>query len=95
MIDADADIAAMMAAGDFSQSVTVAGATITADFTDATDAVNLLDGRVEAHEPTLICATADVENVIRGATAVVNGTSYTVDRKQKIGTGQSVLYLKT
>lgn len=95
MIDADADMAAIMDLGDFSQDVIVDGRTIKADFTDATESVSLLDGTVEAHAPTLICKTADVENVAREAAVTVNGRDFTVARNHRIGTGQSVLYLKT
>jgi hypothetical protein len=95
MIDADADMAAIMNAGDFTQNVVVAGQTIKGDFTDATDAVSVLDGQVEATRPTLMCATADVENVTRGAAVTVNSRSFTVERIERVGQGLNVLYLKT
>jgi hypothetical protein len=98
MIDDAADIAAMLA--DFGRSVTITrqslGAlTVTAIMTEATDAVNMMGVDIEAQEPTLQCATADVETVRRGDTTTIGGNAYTVERKQKIGTGFSVLYLKT
>jgi inner membrane protein involved in colicin E2 resistance len=95
MISADVEIAAIMAMGDFTQDVVVAGQTVKGDFTDATESVNPIDGRVEANAPTLICSTADVENVARKAAVTVNGTAYTVERNERLGTGQNVLYLKT
>lgn len=95
MIDADADMAAILAAGDFAEEVTVAGQTIMADFTNATDSVNLMDGRVEAHAPTLMCKTADVAGVAREAVVVRQGVTYKVERNERVGMGLNVLYLKT
>lgn len=95
MIDVAADLAFIYNTGDFTQNVTVDGQMIKAIFTAATESVSLLDGQVETHAPTLACQTVDVENVERGAAATVDGTAYTVQRNETVGTGQSVLYLKT
>lgn len=96
MIDTDADMAAIMNAGDFTQDVIVAGQTIKGDFTDATQSTDMMDSsRVETHAPTLMCLTEDVEDVTRGAAVTVGSRSFTVERNQRVGQGQSVLYLKT
>ncbi len=70
--------------------------TIRAWFTGPTDAVSIYgDVAIEAQKPTVICKTIDVDAVSRGDVATVRSTDYTIERIEKIGTGASVLYLKT
>lgn len=95
MIDVDADAAAIMAAGDFSQDAIVDGRAIKGNFTDATDSTNLIDGRVEANRPTLVCLTADIVGIAARAAVTVAGRNFTVERNERLGIGLNTLYLKT
>jgi hypothetical protein len=64
-------------------------------FTDASEAVNLLTGEIEANDASFSCNTSEVGTVKNGMSVVIDGTTYTVKRKQKLGTGDTLFYLKT
>jgi hypothetical protein len=65
-------------------------------FTGATDETVLFGQvAVEASDPTFACKTADIETVRNRMTVEIGGDTYRVERKTKIGTGVSLVYLKT
>ena len=64
-------------------------------FTDATDAVEINNVRIEASEPTFVCRTSETTAVRRGDTLTVASTEYTVERYQRVGMGATVFYLKS
>lgn len=69
--------------------------TVNGIFTGATDETESFGVAVEAQRPTLMCRTSEITAITRGMTAEVDGTTYTIERIEKIGTGISVVYLKT
>lgn len=92
-----ADVEGIFDNGDFdTEAVFAGGPTVNGWFTDATDEV-VMYGQVhiEAQKPSFTCSTADVADVAVKTAVTIDGTPYQVERKQKVGTGVSVLYLKT
>jgi hypothetical protein len=69
--------------------------TVYGHFIEATEAVSVYSGELEANDASFEVKTSDVANVKNDMTVVIDGTTYTVKRKQKLGTGISLLYLKT
>ncbi|MDM7922111.1 MAG: head-tail joining protein [Pyrinomonadaceae bacterium] len=67
--------------------------TVNGYFTDPTDAVELNGVRIEASEATFQCRTSETTAVRRDDTLTVDGTEYTVERYQRVGTGVTVFYL--
>lgn len=76
--------------GTFSNAVTAYGR-----FIDATESVALIGNQLEANDPTFECRTSEVETVTNEMTVVINSVTYTVKRRQRIGTGVTLFYLKT
>lgn len=64
-------------------------------FTEATESVSIYTGQIEANDASFSTNTADVADVKNGMAVEINGSTLTVKRKQRIGTGDSILYLKT
>lgn len=64
-------------------------------FTGATETVNLLSGQPEANDAAFACNSSEVESVKNGMTVEIDGNTYTVKRKQKLGTGDTEFSLKT
>lgn len=64
-------------------------------FTDATETVDILSGQPLTFDKSLACRTSEVATVKREMTVVIEGTTYTVKQKQSIGTGVSLIHLKT
>lgn len=100
MADLDADLVTIFEGDDLDQVDAVfaaSGGSVTARgfFTEPTDAVVINDTRIEATEPTFMCQTAAVAAVRRGDAVTISGTAYTAERIQKVGSGMSVVYLKT
>mgnify|MGYP000072341534 CR=1 FL=1 len=98
MVGSDADVAGIYDA--FGQSVTFdltpTDLTITAIFTDGTDAVNFGGIEVEATKPSLTCRSAQLTSqIVRGVSVTVGSDTYTVERLHRMGTGDTVLFLKT
>jgi len=93
----DGDIEAILALDDFAIDVEFPDTDIETRgiFTDVTQQVNILTNEVETVNPTIACETDSVSTVVRSHSAVVNGSTYTVERKERIGTGMSLVYLKT
>lgn len=93
----DGDVAAIMSNGDFNEDV-VFGGTLTVQgwFTSESDATTPYPGvDIEAQKPSVICDTDDVTTVRNGMTALIRSITYTVVRIEKLGIGNSVVYLKT
>lgn len=94
----DGDLDTIFASGDFDAeaSFNTSPAVVARGwFTEGSDAVAMYGGEVEAVQPSFTCKTDAVASVTRGRTATIDAVAYTVERIQKLGTGVSVLYLKT
>lgn len=96
MID-DADAGAIYSTDDFAESVTFAtggaGTTVPAIFTPATDESAIQGITIEAMKPTLICQSSLITALKTKHTVPVRGVTYVVERIEKLGTGDSVVYL--
>lgn len=68
---------------------------VSGHFTEGSDAVQQYGVDIEAVEPSFTCKSSEITAIRNGMTATINATAYTVKRIQKIGTGVSVVYLKT
>lgn len=96
----DGDLELIFESGDFD---TVAEFTISVGvtrevngwFTEGSDATLLYGVQIEAVEPTFTCPSDEITAVQNKMAVVINAATYTVQRKQQIGTGVSVCYLKT
>lgn len=65
-------------------------------FTDASDAVVLFGNvEIEAQRPTFVCRTSEISDVRNKMSVTIDEIAYTVEKISKIGTGSSVVYLKT
>lgn len=93
----DGDVEAILALDDFAIAVEFPSTNITTRgiFTDATQQVNVLTNEVEAVNATIACESSAIATVKRSHTAVIDGATYTVERIEKIGTGVSLVHLKT
>lgn len=98
MIDPDADLSQCT---DFDVEAVFATSptptTIEGIFTEASDAV-FIGGQleIEAMEPSFTLRTALMTaGIVQDVSVTINGNTYKVRRIQKVGTGQTVLYLKT
>lgn len=69
--------------------------TVNGWFTDATEAIQISDTRVEATDATFQCRTPDIEDVRQNDTLTIGDAVYTVKRIQRTGMGVSVCYLKS
>lgn len=98
----DGDLEAIFSNGDWNTDAVFTistGPTVTLTvkgwFQEATEAENIMSGEVEVLDATFTCETVDVATVQNEMSVVINATTYKVKRKQKIGTGASLIYLKT
>jgi hypothetical protein len=98
----DGDLETIFGNGDFDTDAVFTistGPTVTLTvsgwFQEATESENILNGEVETIDANFTCETADVATVKNEMSVVINATTYKVKRKQKIGTGASLIYLKT
>lgn len=64
-------------------------------FTEATEAVSMYTGEIEAHDTSFSCNASEVQAVKNGMSVTIGGEVFEVKRKHKIGTGDSLIYLKT
>lgn len=64
-------------------------------FTDSTHQTNIMSAEIETVNPMFDVPTADIAAIRRGYWAQINGTNYTIERIQELGTGLSTLHLKT
>jgi hypothetical protein len=94
VIDVDEAADAIYDTGGFGESVTFTGGiTVNAIFTTATDESVSQGITIEAMKPTLMCKTSGITAVKPKHTVTVRSTVYVVERIEKIGTGDSVVYL--
>lgn len=96
----DGDLKAIFENGDFDTAAvfTIAGpATVTVRgwFTDKTHQSNILTNEVETLAPTFTCEAAAIESVKRGNSVVIDSIAYTVERIETLGTGASLVHLKS
>ncbi len=96
----DEDLEAIFTSGDFDTCATFtisAGNELCVDgiFTDASDETVMYGVAIEAQKPTLQVQTSKITTVRTKMAVEIDGTSYQVERIEKIGQGMSVVYLKT
>lgn len=97
----DDDLTKIFNNGDFDEEaifvITPPAGTITVRgwFTDASEAASLYSGELEANDASFVCKTSDVATVKNEMTVTIRGTQYKVKRKQKTGTGVSMIVLKS
>lgn len=91
----DDDLDACFSTADFGVVATFDFGDVNGHFTEGSDAVQQYGVDIEAVEPSFTCRTDEVEDVAIKDTVEIEDATYTIMRKQKIGTGVSVLYLKT
>ena len=96
----DGDLELIFESGDFDTSAifaTVPDTEVRGWFTGGSDQT-LLFGQVsiEAQTPSFICETADLtSSILPKLSVTIDSVTYTVERIEKVGTGVSVVYLKT
>jgi hypothetical protein len=97
MIDETTDLDACFSTDDFGEEVEIASLDdpINAIFTKPTDATVNFGVEIEAQKPTLMVKSQDISGVNRGDEATVRSIVYTIEKIERMGTGVSVLYLKT
>lgn len=92
----DGDIEAIFSNGDFDVVATFPGSrSVSGWFTDGTQQVSVFTNEIEAVNPMFDFATSETGSLKRGDTVTINGTDYTVERKQVLATGVTTLHLKT
>lgn len=98
----DGDLDAIFANGDFDTAAVftistgpTATLTVRGWFQEATEAVSVLGNEIEAVDASFTCETSDVATVKNEMSVVINAATYKVKRKQKLGTGASLIWLKT
>lgn len=94
----DEDLDLIFSNGDFDEEAifaTPSSVSVQGWFTDKTEAVSLYTGELEANDASFVCKTDDVETVKNEMTVTIRETVYTVKRKQKIGTGVTMIVLKS
>ena len=69
--------------------------TVTAIYKAGTESVSQYGMEVEAYGKSLTCRTSDIATVRDGMSVTVRGDSHTVEKIKDIGTGVSVVFLKT
>jgi hypothetical protein len=96
VIDVDEAADAIYDTGGFGESVTFTGGiTVNAIFTPATEGTNAFGVEVEGARDTLMCRTSEITAVKPRHTVVVRSVTYTVITIEDVGTGDSVVQLKT
>lgn len=96
----DSDLGVIFANGDFDTSAvfttTTGPSTVRGWFTSESDQT-LMFGQVqiEAQKPTFMCETERVANIMPKMSVTIDAVVYTVENIEKVGTGVSVVYLKT
>lgn len=100
----DGDLELIFESGDFDTVATftistTASLEVNGWFTGGSEAVNILTGEIEAVQPMFDCESSKLEetgNVVRKGMAVaIDGTSYSIERLQKLGNGVTTVYLKS
>jgi hypothetical protein len=95
----DDDLDAIFASGDFDEdavfTIGLSTLTIRGWFTDGSDATTMYGVEIDASKPSLICKTDDLATVRNKMSVSIRSVNYTVEKIENIGTGVSVVYLKT
>jgi hypothetical protein len=95
----DDDLEHILTGGDFDNEAVIAtpggDLTVKGWFTEPTDATVMYNVEIEAQKPTFMCQTSDITTVRNKMAVIINGSTYQIERIEKIGTGMSVIYLKT
>lgn len=97
----DGDLDSIFNNGDFDEEVSFVTAALTPPlkvrgwFTDGSDATTLYGVEIEANRPSLICKTDDITTVRNKMTVTIRSVVYSVEKIERLGTGASVVYLKT
>lgn len=93
----DEDLDACFNTDDFGIEADFGGSTgsVKGHFTDATEATLLYGVEIEARDPSFACKTSDITAVRNKDSVTIDGTDYTVAKIQKLGTGVSLVTLKT
>jgi hypothetical protein len=68
---------------------------INGDFTEPTDAAVMYGTEIEAQRPTFVVKSSDLTLIKDGMRVEIADVSYIIARQAKVGTGMTVLYLKT
>ena len=100
MIIDDGDVEDIFKNGDFNTDAVFTistGNTLTVSgwLQKRTDPINVPGGEMEAVEASFTCPTSRVGTVKNEISVVIDGDTYTVKRKHKVGPGFSLIYLKT
>lgn len=96
-INPDSDLAMCFSTDDFAVPGTFSTSgvgVVNGYFTNATEAVEISDTRIEATDASFQCRSSLIGAVRQGHTLTVSGVVYTIKRIQRTGTGVSVVYLK-
>lgn len=95
----DDDLTSIFASGDFDTSavftVTAGTVTVRGIFTDASQQINVMTNEVEAVNPSFMTKTSGIATVKRGNSVVIDGDTFTVERKEVTGVGMTLVHLKT
>lgn len=92
----DDDLSTIFANGDFDVEATFSNEVVVKGwFTERTDGVVILGNEIEASDPSFTTPTAGVTTIKNGMTVVISGDTYEVKRKHNLGTGVSLITLKT
>lgn len=95
----DGDISLIFENGDFDTEAVFASSpavTVKGWFTGQSDEVTMYGQvQIEAQKPTFTCPTDAIEDVTSKMSVEIDDVTYVAERIQKLGTGVSVVYLKT
>lgn len=99
----DDDLETIFENGDFDTTAVFTistGPTVTLDvkgwFTAASQGVSMMSNvEVEAAKPSFTCPTADIATVRNKMSVVIDSVTYQVEKVEPVGTGVSVVWLKT
>jgi hypothetical protein len=69
--------------------------TVLGEFREGSDASVIFGAEIEGVQPSITCITSEVAAVKQKMSVLINNRTFTVERIQKVGTGVTVLYLKT
>jgi hypothetical protein len=69
--------------------------TVYGQFTDASEGVQLFGVETQAAQPSFTCRTSEVTSVKPKMKVTISAVVYTVEKIEKVGTGVSVVWLKT
>ena len=92
----DGDVEEIFSNGDFDDVAVFDGSiTVNGWLQERTEAAMFPGGEIETIDASFTCATSLVADVRNEMAVVIDETTYTVKRKQKVGPGMSLIMLKT